>query len=67
MHISVSDENGVTVGGHLLPGNIIYTTAEITMVEMRDALFKRELDDGPSGSGYYELKVYKAPFETEDI
>lgn len=63
MHISVADENGVTVGGHLLTGNIVYTTAEITMLEITDGFFKRILDDGPGGSGYNELKVFKIPHE----
>ena len=58
VHISVSDEQGQTIGGHLLSGNVIYTTAEITLVEMPFGRFARELDDGPKGSGYYELKVY---------
>lgn len=59
VHISVSDESGVTVGGHLLSGNIVYTTVELTLVELPNGLFRRELDDGAFGSGYYELKVYK--------
>jgi predicted DNA-binding protein with PD1-like motif len=63
VHISVSDEAGVTVGGHLLPGNFVYTTAEITMLELTDGFFKRILDDGPGGSGYNELKVFKIPFK----
>ena len=57
VHLSCSDENGVTVGGHLLEGNIIYTTAEITLLEIVDGEFKRVLDDGIDGSGYYELEV----------
>lgn len=58
IHISVSDELGATIGGHLLSGNIIYTTAEITLIEIPNAIFDRELDDGPNGSGYKELKVF---------
>jgi uncharacterized protein len=58
IHISVSDEVGTTIGGHLLSGNLIYTTAEITLVEMVDGFFTRVPDLGPNGSGYYELKVY---------
>lgn len=57
IHLSVSDENGVTIGGHAMPGNIVYTTAEITILEI-DGLFDRILDDGEGGSGYYELKVF---------
>ena len=58
VHLSCSDEKGVTVGGHVLKGNIVYTTAEITIIEML-AVFDRVLDDGPNGSGYYELIVDK--------
>lgn len=61
VHISCSDESGRTIGGHLLSGNLIYTTAEISLLSYEQALFKRELDDGPKGSGYYELKVYPQP------
>lgn len=59
VHLAVSDESGVTVGGHMLPGNIIYTTAEVTMVEMVHGRFERQLDaPPPEGSGYYELQVH---------
>lgn len=58
VHISVSDENGKTTGGHLLSGNIVYTTAEITLLEMIHGTYDREMDDQPGGSGYYELKVW---------
>eukprot|EP01038_Epipyxis_sp_PR26KG_P006147 gene6147-8474_t len=59
IHISVSDEQGVTIGGHLEnSGNIIYTTAEITIVEIVDGLFVRTIDEvSKGGSGYKELKV----------
>lgn len=57
IHISVSNENGVTIGGHLLEGNIVYTTAEITLLEILHGEFYREIDDRVDGSGYYELKV----------
>ena len=33
IHISISDERGQTIGGHLLEGNVVYTTAEIVIVE----------------------------------
>ena len=56
VHISCSDGGGSTVGGHLLPGNIIYTTAEISLLSLPNGLFKRKLD--VKGSGYDELKIY---------
>jgi uncharacterized protein len=59
IHISVSNENGETIGGHLLDGNIVYTTAEITLLEILHAQFDRQLDDKPGGSNYYELKVLR--------
>jgi predicted DNA-binding protein with PD1-like motif len=59
VHIALSDKNGHSIGGHLLSGNIVYTTAEITLVEFLDGQFSREFDEKPEGSGYYELKVHK--------
>jgi len=56
IHISVSDEKGVTVGGHLMNNNLIYTTAEIVVVELTDLEFVREED--PT-YGYQELVVKK--------
>jgi uncharacterized protein len=55
IHISISDETGKTTGGHLLAGNLIYTTAEIVIGELVDLEFKRETD---STFGYKELKIY---------
>jgi predicted DNA-binding protein with PD1-like motif len=31
LHLAVSDSTGATIGGHLLEGNIIYTTAELVI------------------------------------
>lgn len=56
VHISVGDEKGQTVSGHLMPGNIIYTTAEIAIGEPVGGLFVQEYDE--FGSGYDELKVF---------
>lgn len=57
LHISVSDGEGRTLGGHLVPGCKIYTTAEVVLTAFDDVVYKRELhkDD----SGYEELTVYK--------
>jgi predicted DNA-binding protein with PD1-like motif len=54
IHLAVSDEKGATIGGHLLEGNIIYTTCEITLVEDLQSEFIRETDDT---YGFQELKV----------
>ena len=44
IHISVSDSTGKTIGGHLLEGNKIYTTAEIVIGSSNQFQFKREVD-----------------------
>jgi uncharacterized protein len=55
LHISLSDSTGTTIGGHLVEGCQIYTTAEIILGIMPDYYFAREFD---LASGYKELKVY---------
>jgi len=44
IHISISDHTGKTIGGHLLDGNMIYTTAEIVLQESAEFVFTREKD-----------------------
>lgn len=56
LHISLSDQDGKTIGGHLVGGCIIYTTAEIIIGEARDLIFTRERDEQ---TGYKELKIHK--------
>ncbi|HVG31857.1 MAG TPA: PPC domain-containing DNA-binding protein [Pyrinomonadaceae bacterium] len=56
LHIALSDTEGKTIGGHLVSGSIIYTTAEIVIAEARDLFFTREMD---AQTGYKELKVHK--------
>jgi predicted DNA-binding protein with PD1-like motif len=55
LHISISDGDGRTIGGHLEPGCKIYTTAEIVIAVFRDIIYKREFAED---SGYEELVVY---------
>ena len=57
IHVAISDGNGVTIGGHLVSGCKIYTTAEIVLLELDDVVYKRELFE--NDSGYEELVVYK--------
>jgi predicted DNA-binding protein with PD1-like motif len=57
IHIAISDGDGVTIGGHLVSGCKIYTTAEIVMLELDDVVYKREWLE--NDSGYEELVVYK--------
>ena len=54
LHISLSDSLGITMGGHLLDGNIIYTTAEVVVIDLTDLEFKREPD---ATYGFNELAV----------
>lgn len=56
IHISVSNSEGNTTGGHLLDGNLVYTTAEIVVVDLVDLEFVREED--PT-YGFLELVVKK--------
>lgn len=44
VHISLSDGAGVTVGGHVMPGCIVYTTAEIVLGEATAMVFERPID-----------------------
>ena len=54
LHISISDHTGKTLGGHLLEGCIIYTTAEIVILSSNDLVFKREKD---GSTPWEELQV----------
>lgn len=56
IHISVSDGDGKTMGGHLIPGCKIYTTAEIVLVAFEGLVYKREFLE--NDSGYEELVVH---------
>ena len=44
LHISISDSTGKTIGGHLMEGCSIYTTAEIVILTSNDFIFKRAKD-----------------------
>jgi predicted DNA-binding protein with PD1-like motif len=54
LHLSASDAEGRTMGGHLLAGCPVYTTAEIVIADLLDVAFTR----GPDAeTGYDELKI----------
>ena len=55
IHISVSDEDGNTIGGHLKNGCIVNTTAEVCLTIFDDIKFSREFDES---TGYDELVIY---------
>lgn len=56
IHISASDNEGKTVGGHLKDGTIVDTTCEVVMYELKDYIFDREPD---KETGYDELAIKK--------
>lgn len=55
LHISFSDREGHTLGGHLVAGCLINTTAEICLLSLEDRVFCREDDEA---TGYDELVIY---------
>ena len=58
LHLSVSDSVGKTTGGHLLTGNLVYTTAEIIIGESKEWIFTREKD---GSTPWEELQIKKKP------
>jgi predicted DNA-binding protein with PD1-like motif len=58
LHLSISDGNGKTTGGHLVEGCKIYTTVQIAIGVLPDLRFSREKD---SASLYEELKIDSVP------
>ena len=57
LHASVSDASGKVVGGHVVPGCIVRTTAEVLLALLPDWDFAREPD---AATGYDELAVRRA-------
>lgn len=54
IHLAISDGDGQTFGGHLVPGCRIYTTAEVVLAAFPGVVYRRE----PCAlSGYDELVV----------
>ena len=54
LHIGLADEHGAMVGGHVLDGCIIRTTAELVVAELPALTFDREPDPA---TGYAELTI----------
>lgn len=54
LHISVGDVDGAVFGGHLLPGCVIRTTAEIVLLELSGFRFARRRDPA---TGFRELVI----------
>ena len=58
IHISLADQHGKVIGGHLKEGCKIYTTAEIIIGETDEFNFTREFDEE---TGFKELEIKKNP------
>ncbi|NEQ42665.1 MAG: DNA-binding protein [Leptolyngbya sp. SIOISBB] len=54
LHMAIADSQGRTLGGHVMPGCLIYTTAEIVVGALSGLAFQRRLDDR---TGYRELAI----------
>lgn len=54
LHIAVADETGKMIGGHLINGSIIFTTAEIVLGVLDNVEFLRVHDES---TGYKELMI----------
>jgi predicted DNA-binding protein with PD1-like motif len=54
LHIALSGRDGRCVGGHLLDGCIVHTTAELVIGDLTDLVFRRVEDPA---TGYRELRV----------
>jgi len=54
LHLAISDGDGRTIGGHLLAGNRVYTTAEIVIGESPAHVFTRSKD---GSTPWAELQV----------
>ncbi len=57
LHVSLSDSTGKTIGGHLMEGCKIYTTAEIVIGESKEHVFARTKD---GSTPWQELEVKPA-------
>lgn len=56
LHISIADARGRVIGGHLVEGNMIFTTCELVIAVIPGIEFTREHD---ALTGYNELQIKK--------
>ncbi len=54
LHIAVADQTGRVLGGHLLAGSVVDTTAELIINSYPNLIFNRTLD---LNTGYTELAI----------
>ncbi len=57
LHLSISDGTGVTKGGHLIEGCLVFTTAEVIIAASDEFYFERQID---KNTGWKEL-IIKQP------
>src|SRR5580658_1996460 len=62
VHISLARRDGACVGGHLVRGCIVHTTAELVIGELPDVEFRRRPDPA---TGYDELTVAPRPSDAD--
>jgi predicted DNA-binding protein with PD1-like motif len=54
LHLAIANSQGQMIGGHVMPGCLIYTTAEIVVGALSGLTFQRRLD---AQTGYRELAI----------
>ncbi|MEO1004130.1 MAG: PPC domain-containing DNA-binding protein [Cyanobacteria bacterium J06638_7] len=58
LHIAVADSSGAVIGGHLAPGSLVRTTAELLVGLLPQWRFRRAPDPA---TGYAELQIRPHP------
>lgn len=58
LHIAIADSSGAVIGGHLGPGSLVRTTAELVIGLLPEWRFSRKLD---LATGYAELQIKAQP------
>ena len=58
LHMTIADADGRVLGGHVAPGCIVRTTAELLVALLPAFAFGREVD---AATGYPELAIRAAP------
>ena len=56
LHIARADASGAVIGGHLAPGSLVRTTAELVLGLLPEWQFSRELNPA---TGYAELRIHR--------
>ena len=57
LHMAVSDEKGVTTGGHVVEGCIVFTTVELVIGSATGLIFHRETD---ARTTFKELSIQRS-------